>query len=125
VLLSVKCLLECHSHRVWEYSNQQDAINAIRNDPSGFDIALIDYNMPGISGIELIRQLQLIRQDLPAAVTSGFVDEELLELANIAGILEVIPKPYRVEELNTVLQRLYLQSINYGSRTGASFSIDS
>jgi len=125
VLLSVKCLLECHGHRVFEYSNQLEAISAIHSNPSGFDVALIDYNMPGLSGIDLIRQLRLIRQDLPAAVTSGFVDEELLALANSTGILEVIPKPYRVEDLNTVLQRLYLQSINYGSTTGASFSIES
>lgn len=58
-----------------------------------------DYNMPGMSGLEVARAVRAIRADLPVAVVSGFVDEALRVNAREAGVCEVIFKADAVEDL--------------------------
>ena len=77
--------------------------------PKAFDLVVTDFNMPGLSGLDVARQLRAIRPDLPVAVTSGFISEELRAGAPDAGVCEIIFKPDTVEELCDVIQRLLLQ----------------
>jgi signal transduction histidine kinase/ActR/RegA family two-component response regulator len=98
-------LLERRGFRVKGYSNQQAALDAIRADPLSFDVVVTDYNMPGMSGLDIARELRQIRAGLPVAVASGFVDEVLREQAVEAGVREVILKASAVEDMCDAIAR--------------------
>jgi CheY-like chemotaxis protein len=64
-----------------------------------------DYNMPGMSGLEVARALRQIRADLPIVLASGNITEQLRVQAPEAGVSELIFKPYTIEELHQAIDR--------------------
>jgi CheY-like chemotaxis protein len=74
----VRRLLERRGYQVSGFTDQREGLAALRADPAGFDLVLSDYNMPGMSGLDVARAVAAIRADLPVAVASGFIDENLM-----------------------------------------------
>jgi DNA-binding NarL/FixJ family response regulator len=62
--------------------------------------------MPGMSGLDVARQVRAIRADLPVAIASGFIDEELQAQAAGAGVRELIFKADAAEDLCEAFVRL-------------------
>ena len=102
----VKRLLERRGCLVSGYSNQHEALAALRADPAAFDLVVTDYNMPGLSGLDVAREVKSIRADLPLAVASGFVDEQLQKNASAAGISKLIFKATDAQEFVLALEEL-------------------
>ena len=102
----VKRLLERRGYRVSGHTDQREALNALRADAAGFDLVVTDYNMPGMSGLDVAREVRAIREDLPVAVASGFIDEALRAQAGGAGVRELIFKANAVEDLCEAIARL-------------------
>ncbi|MEQ1776867.1 MAG: response regulator, partial [Burkholderiales bacterium] len=72
------------------------------------------YNMPGMSGLDVAREVRAIRPDLPVVVTSGFIDETLRAQAAAAGVRELIFKATSVEAFCEVVQSL-MDAVNENS----------
>jgi len=54
---------------------ESDSSNAIRYAKgNNLTIALVDLRMPGVSGIEIIKEIRKINKDLPTIIISGTVD---------------------------------------------------
>jgi CheY-like chemotaxis protein len=106
VLHMVRQLLELRGYRVSGYIDQREALDEIRAAPGAFDVVLTDYNMPGMQGLDVAREVRRIRPDLPVVVTSGFIDEELRTGAEAAGVRALIPKPFILKDLYAVVERL-------------------
>ncbi|MBL0124365.1 MAG: PAS domain S-box protein [Betaproteobacteria bacterium] len=99
-------LLERRGFRVSGYTDQREALAALRADPSVFDLVVTDYNMPGMSGLDVARAVRTICADLPVAIASGFIDETLQTQAESAGVRELIFKANAVEDLCDAFARL-------------------
>ncbi len=95
----VQRTLERRGYRVSGYTDQREALATLRSDAAAFDLVVTDYNMPGMSGLDVARAVRAIRADLPLAVASGFIDEKLLAEAEGAGVRELIFKANAVEDL--------------------------
>lgn len=102
----MKRLLERRGYRVSSFARQEEALAALRAAPEAFDVVVTDYNMPGMSGLDVARAVRTIRADLPVAVASGFVDVALSENADQAGVWEVIFKADDLETFCAAVQRL-------------------
>ncbi|MBL0124383.1 MAG: response regulator [Betaproteobacteria bacterium] len=102
----VSRLLERSGHRISGHTDQREALDALRADPNAFDLVVTDYNMPGMSGLDVARAVRTIRADLPVAIASGFIDETLQSQAEGAGVRELIFKANAVEELCEAFARL-------------------
>ncbi len=101
-----KRFFERRGYRVAAYTDSRAALDALRADPAAFDLVLTDYNMPGLSGLEVVREVQMIRSDLPVVVLSGFIDEALHAQAGAAGVRALISKADPVETIYEAVQRL-------------------
>jgi len=99
-------LLERRGYKVEGYTDQRQALAALRANPAGFDLVVTDYNMPGMSGIDVAREVRAIRADLPLAIASGFVNEALHTQAAREGLGEIIFKAISVEDYCASVQRL-------------------
>ncbi|MCX7143422.1 MAG: PAS domain S-box protein [Proteobacteria bacterium] len=105
IVFLMKRMLERKGFRVSGYTKQDDALAAVRADPSQFSLAVTDYNMPGMSGLEVARALRQIRADLPIVMASGYITEELRAQAPAAGVSELVFKPDTVGELCDAVER--------------------
>jgi two-component system cell cycle sensor histidine kinase/response regulator CckA len=102
----VRRLLERRGYRVTGVSDQQQAIDAVRNNPGAFHLMLTDYNMPGMSGIEVAEEVLRISPSLAVAVASGYINEELEQKAKAVGVREVVFKTDAIESFCEVVERL-------------------
>ena len=91
---------------VTTFTDPHEAQAALQASPAAFDLLVTDYNMPGYSGIDLLRQVKLIRPDLPVALASGYVTPDLEESAMREGASALIYKPDDVSEFCETVQRL-------------------
>jgi two-component system, cell cycle sensor histidine kinase and response regulator CckA len=102
----VRRLLERRGYKVTAVCDQQEAIDAVRAQPQGFQLLMTDYNMPGMSGIDVAREVLAINPQLPVAVASGYISDELQAEAAAAGVREVVFKTDAVEAFCEVVARL-------------------
>ncbi len=105
----VRRLLERRGYRVTSFTDQQLAVNAVREQPEAFQLLLTDYNMPGMSGLDVARAVLAINPKLPVAVASGYITDELQAEAKAAGVREVVFKTDAVEAFCEVVARLVKQ----------------
>jgi CheY-like chemotaxis protein len=91
-------------YQVTGFTHPSEALEALRDDPSGFDVVVTDFDMPGRSGVEIAVEIAQLRPDLPVVLVSGLFPEE--ELAIAPNIRHRLGKPFKASELSAVLRRL-------------------
>ena len=102
----VRRLLELDGYTVSGFSRQSEAIAAVEATPDAFDFVITDFNMPGMSGIDVTQKLLAVNPFLKVVIASGFVDEELIEAARKAGVTKLIFKESAIEGFCEVIQKL-------------------
>jgi DNA-binding response OmpR family regulator len=70
------------------------------------DIYIIDINLPGINGLDLIKQIRKIDAVVPIVVITASVEISTLEEAYDFGCSEYIKKPFNLRELEIRIERL-------------------
>jgi chemosensory pili system protein ChpA (sensor histidine kinase/response regulator) len=103
----IEKILERATVRVAATSSGSGALSLLHENHGEVLLMFVDLAMPGISGIELIRQMraQPNLADIPVvAVTADFGIETYEHLKEV-GVEEIIEKPFRNERLIDVLQR--------------------
>jgi CheY-like chemotaxis protein len=68
-----------------------------RSDP--FDLLVLDIRMPGMSGVELIDELNRREIVLPALVMSAYIEKPLTRELEKKGCFDIIEKPFPPKEL--------------------------
>ena len=83
-----------------ETANADEALATVSG--GAVDIALIDFNMPGIDGLELVARIRKTHPAMPVAVVSANIQDEIIGRARElnAGF---IPKPLTDDALAAFL----------------------
>lgn len=89
-----------------EASNADEAIARLTQD--GADIALLDFNMPGRDGLALASELQKLNSNMPLAVISANIQDEIVARARAAGAA-FLPKPLTEQALADFLAAAQLR----------------
>jgi PAS domain S-box-containing protein len=95
--------LEQEGCSVQAFESPKAALDALCASPHSFDVLVTDYNMPRLSGLEVLRVLGSVRPDKPFVLTSGSIDPSLAERAEAIGVRVVLQKPYSLIELQSVI----------------------
>jgi DNA-binding NarL/FixJ family response regulator len=75
-----------------------EALNLIAAS-AGFDLALLDLNIPGVHGFEGLLQIRTRHPRLPVVVVSGHEEPRIISEALSYGAAGFIPKSVRKDEL--------------------------
>lgn len=89
---------------VTAHTDVQRAIEDFRSRPQDFDAIISDFNMPSMSGPDLVRELRKIRPNIPTIVTSGFIRDEDASASRAAGADALIGKPSTIEEMANLIR---------------------
>ena len=98
-------LLERLNYRVTCCNLPSEAIRRFRENPTQFDLIITDLTMPEISGLEVARQLHLIRADFPVILATGYAYSLSAATMKEAGICELLEKPLALAALAGAVQR--------------------
>lgn len=111
-----KEMLERMGYAVTVHTSGSEALAVFMEDPDRFDLVITDQTMPGMTGIELARQILAVRPALPIILCTGFssvVDEEA---ARGAGIREFALKPLSREMIGQLIRKICDTTIDGGIR---------
>ncbi len=89
-------------HAVVSACDASEAIARVSGEP--LDLVLCDIRMPGISGLELVRQIREIDPELPCIVVTGYGSAEQSVEALHAGAFWYLEKPFEQRSLDVVRQ---------------------
>jgi len=105
-----------HEHRTYVPDVQDDvtfvveqaetgeqALESIRRTPP--DILLLDHKMPGISGLEVLEHVAVMKLDMLTVMITAYASIETAVLATRSGAWEFLPKPFTPDELRATLQK--------------------
>jgi two-component system cell cycle sensor histidine kinase/response regulator CckA len=99
-------MLQRLGHAAEGFTDADAAIQAFRADPARFDLVVTDYSMLGMSGLEVARELRVVRPDVCIILVSGYLDDALVASSREAGIHHVVYKANTVKELCESVHRL-------------------
>ncbi|XIA67775.1 response regulator [Bradyrhizobium sp. TZ2] len=99
VLRSLQFLLETEGFSVGTFRSAEALLNAMT--VGGADCLVIDYKMPGMSGIDLADVLRRRDVDTPIILITGYPDASIPAKAAIAGIRHVLVKPHVEDSLSS------------------------
>lgn len=85
----------------------EDAIGQLKSKP--FDVAVLDYNLPGIDGLETLRKIRALSLDVPTIFITGNGDEETAVNALKLGAQDYLVKDSTGSYLN------YLPTVVYST----------
>ena len=98
-------------HDVVMARDAAEALDLVSTHP--IDLILCDIQMPGINGLELVRQVHEVEPDLPCIVMTGYNTPENSIEALQAGAFWYLEKPFEGESLG-VVRRLVEQAVEHG-----------
>jgi CheY-like chemotaxis protein len=85
------------------FTDVAEALAEFSADPSHFDLAVLDYLMPGMTGTELAMQLRQARSDIHIVLVSGYTGPLLTQEAHLAGVNHILTKPLNFRQLADAL----------------------
>jgi CheY-like chemotaxis protein len=75
-------------------------------EQNDYQLAVLDYQMPGMNGVELYHRIQEIRPELPAIFETAYPRIDVVFAAIEGGVSRVLPKPIDFAELRPVVAEL-------------------
>lgn len=85
-------------------SDGQSALHALQAEP--VDLIISDLRMPGMGGIELLRQLREQGQDVPVIIMTAYGTVESAVEAMKLGACDYIVRPFDVDALELAIDRI-------------------
>lgn len=86
---------------VWA-KNAEEGSGFFGKEPA--DLVIVDYRMPGESGLEVARRIKAMAPKVPVFLLSGFLTEEVRLLAQRAGIDRVLSKPISYHDFQSEIE---------------------
>lgn len=100
---SLKELLESVGLHSESFGTAQEFLSSPRNDAPS--CLVLDVRLPGISGLDLQRELKRGRINIPIVFLSAHADVPMSVKAMKSGAIEFLTKPFRQQDLLDAVQR--------------------
>lgn len=84
-------ILKIKGHEPSAAYSGEEGVEMVRSDRP--DCVLMDIKMPGINGVEAMKQMQEIVPELPIVLVSAYATDELIAEAKSSGAYAVLSKP--------------------------------
>ncbi len=104
-LNSLRVGLKSKGFKVFEALNAAAALKQLNNDAMKIGIVLTDYSMPGMDGIELLKEIREKNKALPVIIMTAYGGKDLVIKALRNHCDSFIEKPFTIDELIHEIQR--------------------
>ncbi|MEX1206299.1 MAG: response regulator [Dongiaceae bacterium] len=101
--------------QIYTAKDGKEALDFLGTCDELIDIVMCDWNMPRMSGLEVLRQVRTVDPDMPFLMVTGAADPDSVLAAKSNGVTAYIAKPFSAnilkKKLNVVARLL---SVRHG-----------
>jgi len=95
-------MVESLGHEIFEAGDGPQALALIQANPD-IDVMVTDLGLPGMSGVQLVKEVRQLRPGLKIVIASGYSTESA-DNAGLPGDVSFLPKPYNDSQLKRVFE---------------------
>jgi len=99
-------MLEMNGYAVFEACSGEEALRIARQYPGPIHLAVTDVVMPGMSGIELVKQLVALRPEIRVLLVSGYTNDTITRHRLSNEGYSFLQKPYTLEDLTRTVRSI-------------------
>lgn len=99
----LEIMLRKEEYNVKVASNGEEAIEMLKKEP--FDLAIVDIQMPGINGIEVLKNSKENHPNTTVIMITAFASHESAIEAMKLGAYDYITKPFKIDEIKLVISK--------------------
>ncbi len=101
-----KVLAKLGVHQAYRSVDGREAQEFLDAADDMVDLIICDWEMPRMTGIELLQQVRTVHLDMPFIMVTGNADAESVKLAAKCGVNGYISKPYLPQQIADSLTTL-------------------
>lgn len=98
-------MLESNGYNVIKVGSGSEALKVLTEEIK-VDLVIIDYNMPGMNGLETVHKIRELNFKMPVILSSGSMGLEHKLNMKEEGITATLTKPYEFDTMFSTIQKL-------------------
>jgi DNA-binding response OmpR family regulator len=79
----------------------EEALDRIKKEDFGFIV--LDLRLPGIDGLHVFEEAKDLKPQTKGVIITAYPSEETLTKAKEIGLLDYLPKPFKIEDLEKII----------------------
>lgn len=103
-------LAELGITQIFEASDGRQAMEFLDSAYDFINVVICDWNMPSMSGLELLKQIRSVDPSIPFLMVTGRGDKGSVIEAKVSGVTAYIRKPFSAKEMEAKL-RIIIQKM--------------
>ncbi len=103
ILFSLKAALTKEGYTVRTAENPGEALKLF--EPGAFQVVISDYNMPGMTGMDLLSSVKQIDPEIVFILMTAYGSEKLAIEAMKQGAYDYFSKPFDIEEMRVIVAK--------------------
>ena len=104
VVIALRRLLHSWGMQVRTFASGEEFLSALSR-PHEMDCLVIDVQMPGMTGLEVLERMKRSGRNLPVIFITAYEEEGIEEKAMRAGAIGFLRKPLREEDLINLIAK--------------------
>ena len=97
-------VLQALGYAVKGANRGEAAMDMLRKE--SFDLMVLDYKMPGMSGFEVLEQARPLHPNMAVVLVTGHGTPEIVSEANRLGFNAILLKPFTSDELRATVEKV-------------------
>jgi DNA-binding response OmpR family regulator len=121
VRLVFRTALVCNDYILSTAEDGESALRWLKNERA--DVVLLDLQMPGMGGMEVLRRLRLAGIEIPVVIVSAHDGVPNVVQAMRLGAIDFLPKPTTPEALRRVVAEVLSRRVNPAPPIGSEWKV--
>lgn len=98
-------LLESSGFNVIKVVSGEEVLTVLTEEMK-VDLVIIDYNMPGMNGLECVEQIRKLNHNMPVILCTGSLSVEASPEVKKYGVTSLVTKPYEFDTMLSTIRSL-------------------
>ena len=103
IVMTLRRVLTDEGHDVGVETRGDTGLTRARDD--GFDVIITDMKLPGLNGLDLVRELHVAKPRLPIILMTAYGTTETAIEATKSGAYDYLVKPFEMPELIELVEK--------------------
>ena len=106
LLTLMRELLPRDGHQIETVDDGRSALERLRRTPGAYDLLITDHNMPGLNGLDLVRQVRTVPYRGKIIVFCSEFSEFVDSQYRLFGAEHILPKPIAPPKFRALLRQM-------------------